>query len=195
MLAHPCHDSYTHACAAAAVRGLTPRRAHRRHDRSLRRRLPGSDVTLMSGVAYESEQPDPRPDGRRSRVAAAARRRDRLRLPDVVERPAGDAEGLAGEDDGAGSRRSCSTMGSARSARGCSHVRRIVGISSYGSSPDRTSSSSTTTAAASSRARCACPAAGARATTWLALYAIDTADDRPAAAASSNESSRRLAAL
>ena len=71
VVAHPCPDSFTHACAAAAGRGLT-RAGHTVDTIDLYADDFRAAMSREERVAYESERSDPRPDGRRSRVAAAA---------------------------------------------------------------------------------------------------------------------------
>ena len=78
---------------------------------------------------------------------------------------------------------------------GLRHVRRIVGISTYGSPWTLRQADQRQRAPHPHPGAAHCRADGARARRGSALYAIDTADDRRAAASSSNGSSRALAAL
>ena len=126
VVAHPSDDSYACALAARAGRRPSRGRAHGRgarpvpprlSPRSRRRNAPPTTATIRSSIRR-----------RRTTRRSSATPISRVRVPDVVERAAGDAQGLAGAGDRARRRRSSSTT-HRQGPPGLTHVRRIVGIS------------------------------------------------------------------
>ena len=173
VVAHPCHDSYTYACAAAATRGL----ASAGHSVDTIDLAGASFRPAMSRderVAYESETPilDPMIDDHASRLLAA----DAIvfvyptwwsGLPAVLkgwlERVMVPGVGFILDEQ------------TRKVQPGLRNIRRIVGISTYGSPwhyVKLMNDNGRRTIARALRLSC-----GWRTrTTWLALYSLDTVD-------------------
>jgi putative NADPH-quinone reductase len=174
VLAHPCHDSFNHACAAAAIAGLegaghTVDMIDLYADRFV------AAMSLEERLAYETESPilDPQIDDH----AARLKRAEALvfvyptwwsGLPAILK---GWLErvmvpGVSFEFD--------PVTGKVRPA--LQHVRRIVGISTYGSPRRNVVLINDNGRRIITRAlRMSC---GWRTRTkWLGLYAMDTASD------------------
>jgi putative NADPH-quinone reductase len=173
VLAHPCADSFNHACAAAAVRGLT-RAGHTVDTVDLYATGFRAAMSREERVAYESEHPilDPMVDDLAARLLAA----DALvfvfptwwsGLPAVLkgwlERVMVPGVGFTLHPE------------TNKVRPGLTHVRRIVGISTYGSPWHYVKLTNDNGRRILTRAlRMSC---GWRTrTSWLALYALDTAD-------------------
>jgi NAD(P)H dehydrogenase (quinone) len=174
VVAHPCADSYTHACAAAATRGLT-RAGHTVHTIDLYADGFGASMSRDERLAYESEQPiiDPIVAAHAARLMRA----DTLvfvyptwwsGLPAVLkgwlERVMVPGVGFTFDDR------------TRKIGPGLGHVRRIVGVSTYGSPWSYVKLMNDNGRRTLTRAlRMSC---GWRTrTTWLALYEMDTTDD------------------
>ena len=123
VVAHPCDDSFTHAAAERGRHRPAGRRTRRGGRRPVCARLSCRDV---AGGAPRLSRRDATHRRARARTRASGRvgRLPRVRVPDMVERSAGDVEGLARARDGARAWRSCSTNAAARCAPACDHVRR-----------------------------------------------------------------------
>ena len=174
VVAHPCHDSYTYACAAAATRGLT-RGGHTVDTIDLDAESFRPDMSRDEHIAYESDAPilDPMVDDHAGRLLAA----DAIvfvyptwwsGLPAVLkgwlERVMVPGVGFTLDPQ------------SRKVQPGLRNIRRIVGISTYGSPWRYVKLMNDNGRRIITRAlRMSC---GWRArTTWLALYALDTADE------------------
>jgi len=169
VVAHPCHDSYTHACAAAAVRGLS-RAGHTIDTIDLYAIGFQAQMTREERDAYESEQPilDPMVADHGARLLHA----DAIvfvyptwwsGLPAVLkgwlERVMVPGVGFTLDQQ------------TRKVSPGLGNIRRIVGISTYGSPWSYVKLGRRIITRA---LRLSC---GWRTrTTWLGLYAIDTAD-------------------
>jgi putative NADPH-quinone reductase len=173
VVAHPCRDSYTHSCAAAAVRGLT-RAGHSVDTIDLCAEGFRAHMSRDEHVAYESEHPilDPMVDDHASRL---------LRADAIVFVYPTWWSGLPAVLKGWLERVMVPGVGftldaNSRKVRpGLSNVKRIVGISTYGSPWCYVKLMNDNGRRILTRAlHMSC---GWRTrTTWLALYAIDTAD-------------------
>jgi NAD(P)H dehydrogenase (quinone) len=173
VLAHPCGDSYTHACADAATRGLS-RAGHTVDAIDLYAQGFRAEMSLDERLAYESDDPilDPMVRDHASRVLQA----DAIvfvyptwwsGLPAVLkgwlERVMVPGVGFTLDE-------------STRKVRpGLARVRRIVGISTYGSRWAYVKLTNDNGRRIITRALRMSSGWRTR-TTWLALYAIDTAD-------------------
>jgi NAD(P)H dehydrogenase (quinone) len=173
VLAHPCGDSYTHACADAATRGLS-RAGHTVDAIDLYAQGFRAEMSLDERLAYESDDPilDPMVRDHASRVLQA----DAIvfvyptwwsGLPAVLkgwlERVMVPGVGFTLDE-------------STRKVRpGLARVRRIVGISTYGSPWAYVKLTNDNGRRIITRALRMSSGWRTR-TTWLALYAIDTAD-------------------
>jgi NAD(P)H dehydrogenase (quinone) len=173
VLAHPCGDSYTHACADAATRGLS-RAGHTVDAIDLYAQGFRAEMSLNERLAYESDDPilDPMVRDHASRVLPA----DAIvlvyptwwsGLPAVLkgwlERVMVPGVGFTLDE-------------STRKVRpGLARVRRIVGISTYGSRWAYVKLTNDNGRRIITRALRMSSGWRTR-TTWLALYAIDTAD-------------------
>lgn len=177
VVAHPCDDSFTHAAARAALDGLD-RAGHRTDVIDLYAEGFRTAMSLDERLAYET--PDPVLDDQVARYIALLRAADTIvfvyptwwsGLPAILkgwlERVTVPGVGFTFDE----------RTGKVRP--GLTHLRRIVGVSTYGS-PRRyvllinDNGRRTLTRALKM-------AAGLRArTTWLGMYALDTstADDR-----------------
>jgi len=173
VVAHPCHDSYTHACAAAATRGLTGA-GHTVDTIDLTAESFRPDMSRAERLAYESNTPilDPMIRDHADRLLAA----DAIvfvyptwwsGLPAVLkgwlERVMVPGVGFTLHEQ-------------TRKVRpGLTHIKRIVGISTYGSPWHYVKLTNDNGRRILTRAlRMSC---GWRTrATWLALYALDTAD-------------------
>ncbi len=191
VVAHPCRDSFTHACAEAAGRGLA-RAGHAVDTIDLYADEFRAQMSREERAAYESEQPilDPMVDDHATRLLGA----DAI----VFVYPTWWS-GLPAVLKGWLERVMVPGVGFTLDARsrkvrpGLTHVTRIVGISTYGSPWCYVKLMNDNGRRTLTRAlRMSC---GWRTrTTWLALYAIDTADaDRRSRHLATIES--RLAAL
>ena len=173
---HPDPESFTAAIARPCRRGAARARRRGARHRPLRRRL-------RSRVQRRGARPPPRtgarPGGGRPRRRPAVVRAARARLPDVVERPAGDAQGL--DRPGVGPRRRLRPARRSRTActPGCATC--------AGSSPSRrTARRSWSTrwrarsASARSRRTLRAVCHPLARTTWIAMYGVDTVDGRRA---------------
>ena len=173
VVAHPCHDSYTYACAAAATRGLL----------SVGHAVDTIDLTAGSfrphmsraeRLAYESDTPilDPMIRDHADRLLAA----DAI----VFVYPTWWS-GLPAALKGWLERVMVPGVGFTFHAQtgkvrpGLTHIKRIVGVSTYGSPWHYVKLTNDNGRRILTRAlRMSC---GWRTrTTWLALYALDTAD-------------------
>jgi putative NADPH-quinone reductase len=173
VVAHPCRDSYTHACAAAAARGLT-RAGHSVDTIDLYADDFRAHMSRDERVAYESEHPilDPMVDDHASRL---------LRADAIVFVYPTWWSGLPAMLKGWLERVMVPGVGFTLDERsrkvrpGLGNVKRIVGISTYGSPWSYVKLTNDNGRRILLRAlRMSC---GWRTrTTWLALYAIDTAD-------------------
>ena len=174
VVAHPCRDSYTHACAAAATRGLA-RGGHTVDTIDLDADAFRPEMSRDERIAYESDAPilDPMVDDHAGRLLAA----DAIvfvyptwwsGLPAVLkgwlERVMVPGVGFTLDPQ------------SRKVQPGLRNIRRIVGISTYGSPWRYVKLMNDNGRRILTRAvRMSC---GWRTrTTWLALYALDTADD------------------
>ena len=173
VVAHPCGDSYTHACADAATRGLS-RAGHTVDAIDLYAQGFRAEMSLDERLAYESDDPilDPMVRDHASRVLQA----DAIvfvyptwwsGLPAVLkgwlERVMVPGVGFTLDE-------------STRKVRpGLARVRRIVGISTYGSRWAYVKLTNDNGRRIITRALRMSSGWRTR-TTWLALYAIDTAD-------------------
>jgi NAD(P)H dehydrogenase (quinone) len=173
VLAHPCGDSYTHACADAATRGLS-RAGHTVDAIDLYAQGFRAEMSLDERLAYESDDPilDPMVRDHASRVLQA----DAIvfvyptwwsGLPALLkgwlERVMVPGVGFTLDE-------------STRKVRpGLARVRRIVGISTYGSPWAYVKLTNDNGRRIITRALRMSSGWRTR-TTWLALYAIDTAD-------------------
>lgn len=174
MIAHPCPESYTHAVARAAIEGLR-RAGHEVHVLDLYAEGFRADMDLDERRAYETDRPlrDPMTIAH----AELVRTCDRLvfvyptwwsGLPAILK---GWLErvlvtGVAFRFD--------DRTGKVRPA--LVHVRRIVGISTYGSPRSYVAAINDNGRRILMRALwMACNPRARR--TWLALYSIDTAGD------------------
>jgi NAD(P)H dehydrogenase (quinone) len=173
VVAHPCGDSYTHACADAATRGLS-RAGHTVDAIDLYAQGFRAEMSLDERLAYESDDPilDPMVRDHASRVLQA----DAIvfvyptwwsGLPAVLkgwlERVMVPGVGFTLDE-------------STRKVRpGLARVRRIVGISTYGSPWAYVKLTNDNGRRIITRALRMSSGWRTR-TTWLALYAIDTAD-------------------
>lgn len=173
VVAHPCRDSYTYACAEAATRGLT-RAGHVVDMIDLAAESFRPAMSRDERLAYESDLPilDPMVADHAQRLLAA----DVLvfvyptwwsGLPAVLkgwlERVMVPGVGFTLDEQ-------------TRKVRpGLTHIRRVVGISTYGSPWHYVKLMNDNGRRILTRAlRLSC---GWRTrTTWLALYALDTAD-------------------
>lgn len=173
VVAHPCHDSFNQACAAAATRGLT-RAGHTLDTIDLYANDFRAAMTREERVAYESDHPilDPMIADHAARLLAA----EAIvfvyptwwsGLPAVLkgwlERVMVPGVGFTLDDR-------------TRKVRpGLTHIRRIVGISTYGSPWHHVKLTNDNGRRIITRAlRMSC---GWRTrTNWLALYALDTVD-------------------
>jgi putative NADPH-quinone reductase len=174
VVAHPCHDSYTQACAMAATRGLTSA-GHEVDTIDLAAESFRPDMSREERVAYESDQPilDPMVADHAQRLLAA----DAI----VFVYPTWWS-GLPAVLKGWLERVMVPGVGFTLDARtnkvrpGLTHVERIVGISTYGSPWHYVKLTNDNGRRILTRAlRMSC---GWRTrTTWLALYALDTVDD------------------
>ena len=185
VVAHPSTDSYCHALAARAQSGLS---------------AAGHEVIVLDsvrpGVPSRDDGAGARGVPRRlarfsirwsqSTPPRAARRGGRVRVPDVVERPAGDPQGLARAGDGA-RRRIRLRRAHGKVRPGLTHVRRLVGISTYGSPRAYVRFVNDNGRRIITRAL-RMSAGRASDTRWLALYAIDTST--PTATRPSSSSGR-----
>ena len=173
VLAHPCPDSFNQACAAAAVRGLT-RAGHTVDTIDLYADGFRAAMSREERVAYESDQPilDPMVADHAARLLAA----DAIvlvyptwwsGLPAVLK---GWLERVM--IPGVGFTLHPQTN---KVRPGLTRIRRIVGISTYGSPWHYVKLTNDNGRRMVTRAlRMSC---GWRTrTTWLALYALDTAD-------------------
>jgi NAD(P)H dehydrogenase (quinone) len=173
VVAHPCADSFTHACAAAAERGLV-RAGHVVDALDLHAVGFRAEMTLDERLAYESEHPilDPMVDDHAARLMTAEA---------IVFVYPTWWSGLPAVLKGWLERVMVPGVGFTLDERtrkvrpGLGHVRRIVGISTYGSPWSYVKLTNDNGRRLITRAlRMSC---GWRTrTTWLALYAIDTAD-------------------
>ena len=173
VVAHPCGDSYTHACADAATRGLS-RAGHTVDAIDLYAQGFRAEMSLEERLAYESDDPilDPMVRDHASRVLQA----DAIvfvyptwwsGLPAVLkgwlERVMVPGVGFTLDE-------------STRKVRpGLARVRRIVGISTYGSPWAYMKLTNDNGRRIITRALRMSSGWRTR-TTWLALYSIDTAD-------------------
>lgn len=174
VVAHPCADSYTHACADAARAGLA-RAGHEVDVIDLYADGFRAEMSLAERLAYDTDAPvlDPMVDDHTRRVMGA----DMIvcvyptwwsGLPAILkgwfERVMVPGVGFTFDE----------RTGKVRP--GLTHVRRIVGISTYGSPRAYVKLMNDNGRRIVTRAlRMSC---GWRTrTTWLALYAIDTATD------------------
>ena len=174
VLAHPCRDSYTHACAAAATRGLS-RGGHTVDTIDLYADEFRAHMSSAEHKAYESEHPirDAMVDDHATRLLAA----DAV----VFVYPTWWS-GLPAMLKGWLERVMVPGVGFILDSRtrkvrpGLRNIRRIVGISTYGSPWSYVKVMNDNGRRIVTRAfRLSC---GWRTpTTWLALYAIDTADE------------------
>ena len=173
VVAHPCDDSYTYACAEAATRGLT-RGGHTVDAIDLTGESFRPAMSRAERVAYESDAPilDPMVGDHAERLLAA----DAIvfvyptwwsGLPALLkgwlERVMVPGVGFTLHEQ-------------TRKVRpGLTHIRRIVGISTYGSPWHYVKLTNDNGRRVLTRAlRMSC---GWRTpTTWLALYALDTVD-------------------
>jgi NAD(P)H dehydrogenase (quinone) len=172
VVAHPCHDSYTHACAAAAVRGLG-RAGHTVDTIDLYAVEFRAQMSRREREAYESEQPilDPIVDDHAARL---------LRAEAIVFVYPTWWSGLPAVLKGWLERVMVPGVGfildvQTRKVRpGLGNIKRIVGISTYGSPRMYVTLMNDNGRRMLTRAlRLSC---GWRTrTTWMALYAIDTA--------------------
>jgi putative NADPH-quinone reductase len=174
VVAHPCHDSFTHACAAAATRGLTGA-GHTVDTLDLAAEGFRPAMSCEERLAYESDTPivDPMIRDHADRLLDA----DAIvfvyptwwsGLPAVLkgwlERVMVPGVGFTLHEQ-------------TRKVRpGLTHIKRIVGISTYGSPWHYIKLTNDNGRRILTRAlRMSC---GWRTrTTWLALYALDTVDD------------------
>ena len=173
VVAHPCHDSYTHACAAAAERGLS-RSGHTIDTIDLYAVEFQAQMSREERDAYESEQPilDPMIGDHAARL---------LRADAIVFVYPTWWSGLPAVLKGWLERVMVPGVGFTLDAQtrkvspGLGNIRRIVGISTYGSRWSYVKLMNDNGRRIITRAlRLSC---GWRTrTTWLALYAIDTAD-------------------
>jgi NAD(P)H dehydrogenase (quinone) len=173
VVAHPCGDSYTHACADAATRGLS-RAGHTVDAIDLYAQGFRAEMSLDERLAYESDDPilDPMVRDHASRVLQA----DAIvfvyptwwsGLPALLkgwlERVMVPGVGFTLDE-------------STRKVRpGLARVRRIVGISTYGSRWAYVKLTNDNGRRIITRALRMSSGWRTR-TTWLALYGIDTAD-------------------
>jgi NAD(P)H dehydrogenase (quinone) len=173
VVAHPCADSYTHACAAAATRGLTSA-GHTVDTIDLAAASFRTAMSRDERVAYESDTPilDPMVDDHASRLLAA----EAIvfvyptwwsGLPAVLkgwlERVMVPGVGFTLDEQ------------TRKVQPGLRNIRRIVGISTYGSPWHYVKLMNDNGRRMIARAlRLSC---GWRTrTTWLALYSLDTVD-------------------
>ena len=174
VTAHPDPGSFCHAVSAAAKAGLE-RAGH--HVTQLDLYAIGFEPAM--GVdehrAYMARVADARRGGPPARRAAALGDRPRVRVPDVVERTPGRAARLARAGVRSRAWRSTSTT-SGKLRPGLTHIRRIIGISTYGSPWSYVKLVNDNGRRMLTRAlRLNC---GRRtSTTWLGLYSIDTTGD------------------
>jgi NAD(P)H dehydrogenase (quinone) len=173
VVAHPCGDSYTHACADAATRGLS-RAGHTVDAIDLYAQGFRAEMSLDERLAYESDDPilDPMVRDHASRV---------LRADAIVFVYPTWWSGLPAVLKGWLERVMVPGVGftldeSTRKVRpGLARVRRIVGISTYGSPWAYVKLTNDNGRRIIARALRMSSGWRTR-TTWLALYAIDTAD-------------------
>jgi len=173
VIAHPCTDSYTHACAAAAIAGLTAA-GHTVDVIDLYAEGFTAAMSLEERLAYETDDPilDPMIADHAGRL---------LRAKAVVFVYPTWWSGLPAILKGWLERVMVPGVGftfdrkTGKVKPGLTHVRRIVGISTYGSPRRYVVLVNDNGRRIITRAlRMSC---GIRArTTWLGLYAIDTAD-------------------
>ena len=173
VVAHPCGDSYTHACADAATRGLS-RAGHTVDAIDLYAQGFRAEMSLDERLAYESDDPilDPMVRDHASRV---------LRADAIVFVYPTWWSGLPAVLKGWLERVMVPGVGftldeSTRKVRpGLARVRRIVGISTYGSPWAYVKLTNDNGRRIITRALRMSSGWRTR-TTWLALYSIDTAD-------------------
>lgn len=178
VVAHPCPDSFNQACAAAATRGLA-RAGHVVDTIDLGSGDFRAAMSREERVAYESDQPtlDPMIADHAARLLAA----DTIvfvyptwwsGLPAVLK---GWLERVMVPGVGFTLHERTRRKPTRKVRPGLTHVRRIVGISTYGSPWHYVKLTNDNGRRILTRAlRMSC---GWRTrTTWLALYALDTAD-------------------